>query len=129
MSDYLSRHPSPSNVKNQIKADEIWNNLFTVKETKCRKPVLDEQKQIGGANQPITGELSETNERSNLEKAASVIEENKQTKQTIKSSIATFNANDCDSKTDKMSSTDSENETSTIEFANEPQLKLRYVIQ
>ena len=27
MSDYLSRHPSPNNENNQIKAEELWNEL------------------------------------------------------------------------------------------------------
>ena len=63
------------------------------------------------------------NERAKTEKAASVIDENKQTKRTLKSIIATINENNSDSNSDKMSSTESENETSTIEFAHKLPLK------
>ena len=43
MAHYLSRRPSPSNNKNQLKAEEHWNNRFTVNEIKSKKPVLEEQ--------------------------------------------------------------------------------------
>ena len=78
--------------------EELWNNWFTFKEINCEKPVLNEQEQIGEANQPITGELAEMNERVNAEKAVSVKEEIKQNEQTLEIIIATIHANDSDSK-------------------------------
>ena len=121
--DYLSRHPSPSNVKNQIKAETFWNDWFTFNEIKRKKPVVDEQKQIGETNKPIAGKLAEKAEHAKMEKTASEKDDCKQTKQTLKSLIDTIMVDESDSKTDKISSTDSENETSTIEFANIPPLK------
>ena len=69
------------------------------------------------------------NESAKMEKAASVKEDSKQTKQIIKSIIVTFKVNDSDSKTDKMSSTDFENETNTMDFANKPPQKTPNAIQ
>ena len=51
-----------------------------------------------------SGELAEMNERVDAEKTASVEEEIKQNEQTLKIIIATINANDSDSKIDRMSS-------------------------
>ena len=41
MADCLSRHPEPSNVKNQIKAEDLWNNWFTVSEHRESKRFLE----------------------------------------------------------------------------------------
>ena len=89
---------------------------------------MDEQKPIDEAKQPITEELAERNERMKAEKAASVNEENKQTKQIIKIITASMNENDSHSKTDKMSSTDSDNGTSSIVFAFKPPLRTQFDI-
>ena len=50
MADYLSRHPSPSNQKNQIKAKELWNDWFTVNKIDSKKFVLAEQKRREAEN-------------------------------------------------------------------------------
>ena len=55
---YLSRHPSPSNVKNQRKAEQSWNDWFKVNAVRCKEPVSDEQKSIGERKQPITNEVA-----------------------------------------------------------------------
>ena len=54
MADYLSRHPSPSNQNIQIKAEELWNNWFTVNKIDCKNFVLNEQKRREAEIQPIT---------------------------------------------------------------------------
>ena len=74
MAYYLTRHASPS-VKNQIKEKELWNDWFTINEIKCKKPVLDEQNQIGEVKQPITDELAERNGSVKTEIAARVNED------------------------------------------------------
>ena len=43
MADPLSRHPSPSNNNAHVKAEELWNNWFTVSKINCEETVLDVQ--------------------------------------------------------------------------------------
>ena len=87
MADSFSRHPSPSNVKNQLVAEELWNDWFTVNEIKFKKPVLDEQSRRGVENQPITGGLAESSELKEKSGVASEKVASKQNKLTVKSII------------------------------------------
>ena len=58
MADYLSRHPWPSNENNQIKAEELLNDWFTVNKIENKKLALDEQNRRRMGNQPIRGETA-----------------------------------------------------------------------
>ena len=60
MADYLSRNPSDSKRENQLKAEELSNNWFTVNEIKSNKPVLNETNGRNTATQPIKIKLAET---------------------------------------------------------------------
>ena len=62
MADYLSRHPSLSNKINQIKAEELWDDWFTVNNIDKKKPVLDEQNRQRKENQPIRDEAATESE-------------------------------------------------------------------
>ena len=89
MADYLSRHPSPSNKNNQIKAEELWNDWFTVNKIDKKKllaldkkKVLDEQNRQRKENQPIRDETAIESEKTR-EKERPV----ENAKQTIKAEI------------------------------------------
>ena len=56
MAEYFSRHPSPSNNNEQLKAEELWSNWFTVNKIDVNKPVLVEQNNRN--KQPITSDLA-----------------------------------------------------------------------
>ena len=128
MADYLSRHPSPSNQNNQIKAQELWNNWFTLNKIDYEKFVLDERNRQEATKKPITEKM--TNERkvaSESEHATGTDSEReneicKKERQTIKGIIASI----CNqASSEKMySSSDSDMcDNSTIEFADEPAIK------
>ena len=89
MADYLSRHPSASNIIEQLKAEELWNNWFTVNEIDVNKPVLVEQNNRD--KQPITSDLANLSETARSGEAESENKLNKQCGQTIKSIIASIN--------------------------------------
>ena len=56
MAEFFSRHPSPSNKNEQLKAEELWSNWFTVNKIDVNKPVLVEQNNRN--KQPITIDLA-----------------------------------------------------------------------
>ena len=149
MSDYLSRHPSPSIENNQIKAEELWNDWLTVNKIDEKKLLLDEQNRQRKENQPIRDKTATESERTKekerpVENANQPIREQittvkqttkasertdsaekevlcKQEKQTIKSIIASIN-------TPNSMSNQSDSdlyEQSTIDFADKPPLKTR----
>ena len=62
MTDLLSRDSSPSNNNDNVKAEDLWNNWFTVKTSNVSKPKLVEPK--NHRNRPITNELTKSNETS-----------------------------------------------------------------
>ena len=147
MADYLSRHPTPCNKNNQIKAEELWNDLFTANIIEKKNLVLDEQNRQQKENQPIGDEMATESEMTK-EKERSVENANqpiikqrtsakqatkeskrtdsaekevlcKQEKQTIKSIIASINTpNSMSSQSDSDTY-----EQSTIGFADRPPLK------
>ena len=100
MTDYLSRHPSDSNsIDNKIKAEELWNNWFTVNEiTKITKVkfVSANQQQQNIAKQPIreqvkgtrelakASDVTSANEQHESANESSGVEQRKTNKQTIK---------------------------------------------
>ena len=116
MADYLSRHPSPSNGYNKLKAEEPWNNWFTVHEIIVDKPVLVEQNK-----HPITAEQSER--ICKTQRCVKQQQVNKQCEQTSKSIIASIDPSA--SNVAIMESSDSEtyNAASSIVFASKPSLK------
>ena len=63
MADYLSRHPSPSNKYNQIKAEELWNHWFPINKIDQEKTVLDIQNRKGTTSeQPIRRGIATENQ-------------------------------------------------------------------
>ena len=80
MADYLSRHPSPSNKNNQIKAEELWNDLFTVYKIDFEKYVLDEQKRREAENRPIRAKTASESEMPNKNEMVIESERGKQRK-------------------------------------------------
>ena len=126
--DYLSKQPSPSNRINQVKAEELWNNWFTVNKNDYEKFVLDEQKRQEATNKPIREQMA--NERkvaSESEWTAGNESESeselcKQERQTIKGIIASI-CNQASSVKMGSSSGSDVCDTSTIEFADRPPLK------
>ena len=128
MADYSSRHPYPSNQNNQVKAEEQWNNWFTVIKIDYEKFVLDERNRQEATNKPITEKMTnEINVASESEQANDTGSERKnelckQERQTIKGIIASI----CNqASSEKMySSSDSDMcDNSTIEFADKPPIK------
>ena len=58
MADYLSRHSSPCIKTNQLKAEDLWNDWFTISKIDSKKFVLDEQNRRRTGNQPIRGRVT-----------------------------------------------------------------------
>ena len=120
MTDYLSRHPSPSNQNNQVKAEELWNNWIKVNKIDYEKFVLDEQKRQEATNKPIREQMAKKR------KVASESErENelcKQERQTIKGIIASIRNQASSVKMDSSSDSDM-CDTSTIELVDKPPLE------
>ena len=90
IADNVTRHPSPSNKINQMKAEELCNNWFTVHERKCEKIVLGEQKRRRTENQPITAELTVKSKQTVSRGVAGENAMSKPEKLTIKSIIASI---------------------------------------
>ena len=90
IADYVTRHPSPSNNINQMKAEELCNIWFTVHERKCEKIVLGERKKRRTENQPITAELTVKSKRTVSRGVAGKNAMSKPEKLTIKSIIASI---------------------------------------
>ena len=63
MADYLSRHPSPSKKDEQSKAEELWNNWFTVNKLDYAKFVLDTKNRKDSTEQPMRKTVTSKNER------------------------------------------------------------------
>ena len=63
MADFLSRHSSPSNKNNQIKAEELSKDWFTVNKIDKRKFVLNEQNRQRKENQLIRDETATESEK------------------------------------------------------------------
>ena len=90
MADYLSRHPSPRNNNAQVRAEELWNNWFTVNKIKCEKTVLDARSRREKKIQPMTAELREKSDRTDRGGMACETALSKQDQQTIKTIIASI---------------------------------------
>ena len=119
MADFLSRHPSPSNNNEQLKAEELLNNWLTVNEDDVNKPVLVEQNNRD--KQSVTNDLANRSETARCGEAESENKLSKQCEQTIKSIIASINTSVSTSKID--SSDSASYAASTIEFASTPPMK------
>ena len=96
MADYLSRPPSPSNNKNQAKVEELWINWFIVNnviKVQNQNSILDEQNRQRKTPKPITEEIANESERTEGGKEAIENHLSVCKKRTMKSIIATINAN------------------------------------
>ena len=128
MAVYLSRHRSPSNQNNQIKAEELCNDWFTVYKTVCEKFVLDEKKRREAENQPIREKTSTESKMAVKSKRTAGSESDrestqcKQEKQTITNKIASINERESQSKLDSNSDSDT-SENRTIAFADKAPTK------
>ena len=124
----MYRHPSLRNQNNQVKAEELWNNRFTVNKNDYEKFVLDERNRQEATNKPITEKM--TNERkvaSESEQATGSGSERekelcKQERQTIKGIIASI-FNQASSKKMYNSSDSDMCDNSPIEFADKLPIK------
>ena len=118
MAGYLSRDPSPNNNNEQLKAEGLWNNWFTVNEF-VNRPVLVEQNDR--YKRPISDDLANLSETARNSEAASESKLSKPGEQTVRSIIASINSS---VSTSKLESSDSEAyDASTVEFASKPPLK------
>ena len=125
MADYLSRHPSQSISNEQkIKAEELWNNGFTVNEiTKC-KIVSEEPSQQNTTAQPIkSNKLASENEMQESVKESNEAESTNVNEQTLKDVVATIKPA---VSSDSGQETDDKDKMSEhiFEAANQPPLKV-----
>ena len=103
MTDYLSRHPSPSNKNEQkMEAEELWNNWFTVNETTKCKIVSEKPSQQNTTQLPIKLKLASENEMQESVKESNEAESTN-VKKTIREVVATIKpavSSDCVQETD-----------------------------
>ena len=72
IADYLSRHPSENNNNiHKIKAEELWNNWFTVNEITCNKLVSENQQKHNAETQPLADHSEKNNQSHNRKDMAS----------------------------------------------------------
>ena len=72
MADYLSRHPSPSNKNNQIKAEELWNGWFTINKIDHEENVLNIQNRKGTTSQQPIRQTRNSNREPNRKRERAV---------------------------------------------------------
>ena len=85
MADYLSRHPSDNNSNiNKIKAEELWNNWFTLNAITQNELVSANQKSQIRSNHPMREKLEGANKLSESENMTDTEDAAKSNKQTLK---------------------------------------------